>query len=56
VEGGMTEARNRIEASYTSISWIPSEAIGGLAWVPFDLGIGHYDEPPPDSSTTSSVA
>ncbi len=44
----MTQGGNRIQASYTSISWIPSEAIVGLARVPFDLGIGHYDEPPPD--------
>src|SRR5919202_78046 len=38
----------RIEASITSISWIPSEAIEGLPKLPFSLGIGHYDEPPPD--------
>jgi hypothetical protein len=38
----------RIESSVTAISWIPSEAIQGLPKIPFDLGIGHYDEPPPD--------
>jgi hypothetical protein len=38
----------RIEKSVTAISWIPSEAIAGLPKVPFELGIGHYDEPPPD--------
>src|ERR687884_371512 len=38
----------RIEKSVTAISWIPSEAIEGLPKVPFELGIGHYDEPPPD--------
>jgi hypothetical protein len=39
----------RLEASVTSISWIPSEAISGFALrVPFDVGIAHYDEPPPD--------
>ena len=38
----------RIEASITAISWIPSEAIEGLPKLPFSLGIGHYDEPPPD--------
>jgi len=39
----------RIESSVTSVSWIPSEAISGLATrVPFDRGITHYDPPPPD--------
>jgi hypothetical protein len=39
----------RIEGSVTAISWIPSEAIEGLPKLPFELGVGHYDEPPPDS-------
>ena len=30
------------------MSWIPSEAIRGLTRLPFDLGVGHYDDPPPD--------
>ncbi|HSF62390.1 MAG TPA: hypothetical protein VLA69_11895, partial [Gaiellaceae bacterium] len=38
----------RFESSVTSISWIPSEAIEGMPEVPFELGIGHYDRPPPD--------
>jgi cyclic nucleotide-binding protein len=38
----------RIEKSVTAISWIPSEAIEGMPKLPFELGIGHYDEPPPD--------
>jgi len=38
----------RIESSVTAISWIPSEAVEGLPKIPFELGIGHYDEPPPD--------
>lgn len=38
----------RIESSVTAISWIPSEAIQGLPKLPFELGVGHYDEPPPD--------
>jgi hypothetical protein len=38
----------RHERSVTAISWIPSEAISGLPKLPFELGIGHYDEPPPD--------
>jgi Cyclic nucleotide-binding domain len=38
----------RLERSVTAISWIPSEAIQGLPKLPFELGIGHYDPPPPD--------
>jgi hypothetical protein len=38
----------RIESSVTAISWIPSEAIEGLSKIPFELGITHYDDPPPD--------
>jgi hypothetical protein len=38
----------RIESSVTSISWIPSEAIAGVTRLPFDLGVSHYDDPPPD--------
>ena len=38
----------RIEGSASAISWIPSEAIEGMPKLPFEIGIGHYDEPPPD--------
>jgi hypothetical protein len=38
----------RIRRSVTSISWIPSEAMTGPMRVPMDLGIGHYDQAPPD--------
>jgi hypothetical protein len=38
----------RIEGSVSAISWIPSEAIQGMPKLPFELGVGHYDEPPPD--------
>jgi hypothetical protein len=38
----------RFESSVTSISWIPSEAIAGLSKVPFELGVTHYDQVPPD--------
>lgn len=37
----------RIESSVTSISWIPREAVEGLAGVAFDVGLAHYDSPPP---------
>jgi hypothetical protein len=38
----------RHESSVTAISWIPAEAIEGLSKVPFELGVTHYDAPPPD--------
>jgi hypothetical protein len=41
-------ARTRHESSVTAVSWIPSEAIEGLSRIPFELGVTHYDQPPPD--------
>ncbi|HVE93949.1 MAG TPA: cyclic nucleotide-binding domain-containing protein [Acidimicrobiales bacterium] len=39
----------RIESSVTALSWIPSEAITKLGLkLPFEFGVAHYDEPPPD--------
>lgn len=38
----------RITSSVTSISWIPSEAVEGMTKLPFQMGVGHYDPPPPD--------
>ena len=39
----------RFESSVTSVSWIPSEAIAGMATkIPFEAGIAHYDAPPAD--------
>ena len=38
----------RTESSVTSLSWIPSEAIGGVTKLPFEVGVAHYDAPPPD--------
>lgn len=37
----------RIESSVTTISWIPSEAVTGMTKLPFELGVAHYDQPPP---------
>ncbi len=37
----------RIERSVTSVTWIPSEAIEGLAKLPFSFGAARYDDPPP---------
>src|SRR3954469_13208706 len=38
----------RTEASVTSVSWIPSEAVTGLNKAIFATGFTHYDAPPPD--------
>ena len=38
----------RHTSSVTSLSWIPSELIPGPMRVPFDVGLTHYDEPPPE--------
>jgi hypothetical protein len=38
----------RIESSVTSLSWIPSEAVTGMTRLPFEMGMAHYDPPPPD--------
>lgn len=39
----------RIASSVTAVSWIPSEAVTGAVYkVPFEAGLAHYDEPPPD--------
>ena len=46
----------RIESSVTSISWIPSEAIEGMPKLPFEIGIGKYDEPPPDRVAEEDIA
>jgi hypothetical protein len=41
--------RVRFEASVTSISWIPSEAVRGIGRQIFDVGVLHYDDPPPET-------
>lgn len=38
----------RHEATATSITWIPSEAVRGVNRLPFDRGVAHYDGPPPE--------
>jgi hypothetical protein len=37
-----------VDGSISTISWIPSEAVRGLAKLPFGSGVAHYDDPPPD--------
>ena len=46
----------RIDGSISSISWIPSEAVTGLAKLPFGSGVAHYDQPPPDAIGADGVA
>lgn len=38
----------RVESSVLSVSWIPSEAVKGMTRMPFEVGVMHYDDPPPD--------
>jgi len=38
----------RFESSVTSLSWIPSEAVTGATKGVFEMGVTHYDDPPPD--------
>jgi hypothetical protein len=40
-------AVERVTTSFTSVSWIPSEAIAGFMRLPIDAGIGRYDQAPP---------
>jgi len=41
----------RVESAVTSVSWIPSEAVAGLAKMGFAAGAVRYDDPPPDRIT-----
>ncbi|HEV7526025.1 MAG TPA: cyclic nucleotide-binding domain-containing protein [Acidimicrobiia bacterium] len=38
----------RIEHTFTTLSWIPSEAVTGVNKAVFESGVTHYDAPPPD--------
>ena len=38
----------RLEASATSVSWLPSELVTGMPKLPFEIGITSYDDPLPD--------
>lgn len=39
----------RVEATATSLSWIPSESVWGAMRRGFELGLAHWDEPLPDA-------
>lgn len=45
----------RYDSAITTISWIPSEAVRGLARASFSVGVTHYDEPPPDALGPDAV-
>ena len=38
----------RLEETATSLSWIPSDIVTGGLRAGFDVGLAHYDPPPPD--------
>jgi CRP-like cAMP-binding protein len=38
----------RVESSVTSLSWIPMDAMEGMGRLAADLGVSHWDLPPPD--------
>ena len=40
----------RVAASATCLSWIPPQAVEGAFKLPFNLGVAHYDAPPPHSA------
>ncbi len=41
----------RIEATATSMSWIPSESVWSGMRRGFEMGLAHWDEPLPDAIT-----
>jgi hypothetical protein len=41
----------RVQCGATALSWIPSEAVTGLARTVFTVGLAHYDAPPPGTLT-----
>jgi len=43
-----SESTVRHQATVTSLSWIPSEAVEGSTRLAFDAGFTHYDPPPPE--------
>lgn len=42
---------SRIESSALVLSWIPSESMPPVVRVPFELGVAHFDPPPPEVVT-----
>ena len=46
----------RFERTITSISWIPSDALAGMAKLGTKMGVAHDDLPPPDHIGTDDAA
>src|SRR5205085_9715362 len=42
----------RVEATATTMSWIPSDSMWSLVRLGFNLGVTHWDEPLPDQVET----
>ncbi len=42
------DASMRIESKISSVSWVPSDSVAGIARLQFVLGLSRHDEPPPD--------
>lgn len=40
----------RIDASATAITWLPFAALDRMPFVPLELAVAHYDEPPPTTA------
>lgn len=38
----------RVDGAVLAVTWIPREAVEGPARLPFQLGLAHFDDPPPD--------
>ncbi|MEX2274060.1 MAG: cyclic nucleotide-binding domain-containing protein [Actinomycetota bacterium] len=38
----------RIDGAVLAVTWIPREAVEGPARLPFQLGLAHFDDPPPE--------
>jgi len=45
----------KISGAATSISWIPSDLVTGPMKLGFDVGLSHYDPPPPESVRLEDV-
>jgi hypothetical protein len=45
----------RMEETATSLSWIPSEIVTGSLRAGFEVGVAHYDPPPPDALGPATV-
>lgn len=54
-QGAVTDV-TRMSSLITTVSWIPSESVPGLATKAVFATVAHYDDPPPDVITGESMA